>query len=193
MAWMQTWHGLVAGHDGFEHGLFRKDVGFGFNHENGAFRASDNEVEARGLEFFSGRVDDEFVVDVADAAGADRAAERDAGDGKGGRGADHGRNVRINGRVGGEDMNDDLDFVEEAVREKRANRTVDQAGGERFLFGRTAFALEEAAGDLAGSIGLFDVVDGEREEVLAGLRFLLGNYRGEHYRVVHLADAGAVA
>ena len=88
-------------------------------------------------------------------------------------------------------MNDDLDFVEEAVREKRANRTVDQAGGERFLFGRTAFALEEAAGDLAGSIGLFDVVDGEREEVLAGLRFLLGNYRGEHHRVVHLADAGA--
>ena len=76
-------------------------------------------------------------------------------------------------------MNDDLDFVEEAVREKRANRTVDQAGGERFLFGRTAFALEEAAGDLAGSIGLFDVVDGEREEVLAGLRFLLGNYRGD--------------
>ena len=88
-------------------------------------------------------------------------------------------------------MDDNLDFVEEAVREERADRTVDQAGGERFLFGRTAFALEEAAGDLAGSVGLFDVVDGEREEVLAGLRFLLGHDRGEHHRVVHLADAGA--
>ena len=184
-------HGLVAGHHGFEHRLFRKDVGLGFNHEDGAFRTGDDEVEAGGLEFFRGRVDDDFVIDVADAAGADRAAERDAGDGEGGGGADHGRNVRINGGVGGEDVDDNLDFVEEAVREERADRTVDQAGGERFLFGRTAFALEEAAGDLAGSVGLFDVVDGEREEVLAGLRFLLGHDRGEHHRVVHLADAGA--
>ena len=87
-------------------------------------------------------------------------------------------------------MNDDLNFIEESVREERADRTVDQTGGQRFLFGRPAFALEEAAGNAAGSVGLFDVVDGEREEVLARLRFLLGDDRGENDGVVHLADAG---
>ncbi len=37
------------------------------------------------------------------------------------------------------------------------------------VLARTAFALEEAAGDLAGGEGLFLVVDGQREEVLARL------------------------
>ena len=88
-------------------------------------------------------------------------------------------------------MNDDLNFVEEAVRKERTDRTVDQAARQRFLFGRTTFTLEEAAGDLAGGVGLFNVVDREREEVLTGLRFLLGDDRGEDDRIVHAADAGA--
>ena len=88
-------------------------------------------------------------------------------------------------------MDDDLNFVEEAVREERTNRTVDKTRGERFLFGGTAFALEEAPGDLAGGVGLFDVVDRKGEEVLTGLGFLLRDDRREHNRVAHLADDGA--
>ena len=38
---------------------------------------------------------------------------------------------------------------------------------------RPAFTLEEAARDLAGRVGLFLVVDGEREKIHAGLRALL--------------------
>jgi hypothetical protein len=71
-------------------------------------------------------------------------------------------------------VDDDLDFVQVAFREQRADRTVDQARGQGFFFRRTAFALEEAARDLAGSIGLLDVVDGQREEVLARLGVLAG-------------------
>lgn len=178
-------------HDGVEHRGFGEDVGFGFNHEHGAFRTGDDEVEAGVLELFGGRVDHEGVVDVAHAAGADRAAEGNAREREGGGGADHRGNVRIDHRVGREDVDDDLHFIEEAVREERADRAVDEAGRERFLFGGTAFTLEEAPGDLAGGVGLFDVVDREREEVLAGLGFLLGDDRGEHDRVAHLADAGA--
>jgi hypothetical protein len=60
-------------------------------------------------------------------------------------------------------------FVEEAFGEQRADRAVDQAAGQGFVFAGLGFALEEAAGDLAGGVGLLDVVDGQREEVLAGL------------------------
>ena len=184
-------HFAVAEHNGVEHRLFREHVGFGFHHENGAFRAGDDEVKARVLELFGRRVEDELVVDVAHAAGADRAAEGDAGDGERGRSADHRGDVRVDHRVGRENVNDDLNFIEKAVREERTDRTVDQTARERFLFRGAAFTLEEAPGDLARSVGLFDVVDRKREEVLAGLHFLLGNNRGEHDRVVHAADAGA--
>ena len=85
-------------------------------------------------------------------------------------------------------MNDDLHFIEEAVREERADRTVDQTARQRFLFGGPAFALEEAPGDAAGGVGLFNVVNGKREEVLTGLGFLLADNRRENDRVIHAAD-----
>jgi hypothetical protein len=45
---------------------------------------------------------------------------------------------------------DDLRLVLVAIGEQRADRPVDQARGQRLELGRAAFALEEAAGDLAG-------------------------------------------
>ncbi len=44
---------------------------------------------------------------------------------------------------------------------------------------QAAFALEEAAGDLAGGVGLLDVLTGEREEVEPGT--LLGRHRGDEH------------
>ena len=184
-------HFAVAEDHGVEHRLFREDVGFRLNHQHGALGAGNHEIKARGLELFGRGIHDELVVDVAHAAGADRAAEGDAGNGEGGGCAEHGRNVRINSRVGRENVNDDLHFIEESVREERADRTVDQTARQRFLFGGTAFALEEAPGDAAGCVGLFNVVNGKREEVLTGLGFLLADDRRENDRVIHAADNGA--
>ncbi len=39
--------------------------------------------------------------------------------------------------------------------EQRPDRAVDQAGNQGLLFARAAFALEVAAGDFAGRVGLF--------------------------------------
>jgi hypothetical protein len=89
-------------------------------------------------------------------------------------------------------VHDDLDFVLEALDEQRADRTVDQAGNQGFLFRRTAFALEEAAGDLAGGVGLFLVVDGQREEVLARLRLLGEHGGGQDDGFAHGGQNGAV-
>ena len=47
-------------------------------------------------------------------------------------------------QVVAENGDDDLRLVVEAVGEQRADRPVDQAGGQRLLLGRTAFALEDS-------------------------------------------------
>ena len=116
-----------------------------------------------------GRVDDELAVDAADAHGAERAGERDVGNQSA---AQAPLMQRMSGSifaVGAEEHADDLRVVEVALREERTQRAVGHAAGEDFLFGRTAFALEVAAGEFAGGGGFFAVVDGEREQVLAFL------------------------
>ena len=82
-------------------------------------------------------------------------------------------------------MDDDLDFVIEAFRKQRAQWAIDQAGGEGFLFGGLALALEETARDLACCVGFFDVVDGQGEKILPWLG-LLGRHDGcQHDGVVN--------
>src|SRR5690606_36517504 len=102
----------------------------------------------------------------ADAATADRAHERNARDRQRGRSGDQRDHVGLGLAVIRQDLADHVDLVVEPFREQRADRTVDQAAGKRFLLGRSALALEEAARDAPGGGELFLVVDGEREEIL---------------------------
>ena len=60
---------------------------------------------------------------------------------------------------------DDLGVVFEALRKERPDRTVNKTRGERFLLGRSPFALEIATGNLAGRKRLFLVVDGQGKEI----------------------------
>jgi hypothetical protein len=61
---------------------------------------------------------------------------------------------------------DHLGVAAPAVGEQRPDRAVDQARDQRLLFGRTALALEIAAGNAAGGVGIFPgVVDGQRQEI----------------------------
>ena len=78
-------------------------------------------------------------------------------------------NVGIVLQVMAEHGDDDLRLAAEPVGEQRADRAVDQARGQRLAVGQAAFALEVAAGNAAGGEGLLLVVDGQREEILAGL------------------------
>ena len=74
--------------------------------------------------------------------------------------------------ISAEELADDLNFVQQAFREKRTTGTIAEARGEDFFFGRAAFALEVTAGKPAGSGVFFTVIDGERKPVLAGFRGL---------------------
>jgi hypothetical protein len=58
--------------DRAKHDLFRKLLGFGFDHHHRVLRGRDDEVERAGLAFVEARVELVLAVLVADARRADR-------------------------------------------------------------------------------------------------------------------------
>jgi hypothetical protein len=152
-----------------------KLVGLRFHHHHGVLGARHDEVEplvgvvAQVLHVVDGGVQDVLAILEAHAAARDRPHEGRARDGQRGRGRDHRHDVGIVDEVVAQHGAHDQHFVLEAGHEERADRTVDQARGQRLLLGRPRLALEEAAGHLAGGVVFFLVVDGQREEILPGL------------------------
>mmetsp|Transcript_78776 Transcript_78776/g.218920 ORF Transcript_78776/g.218920 Transcript_78776/m.218920 type:complete len:772 (-) Transcript_78776:1232-3547(-) len=182
---------LMAVDHSAQHDLFRQARSLGLDHQHGSLRTGDDQVHLAVGQFGLAGVQHVLAVHIADAGGADRAVERDARDGQRCGRADHRGDVGLNFRVQADDVDDDLDFVEEAFREQRADRAVDQAAGQGLVLGGAALTLEEAAGDLAGGVGLFEVVDGQREEVLAGLGLGLGDHGGQHDGAFDVDDNSA--
>src|SRR6185437_3651053 len=171
----------VGEHDGAEHLLLGQLLGFGFDHHHRIAGAGDDQVEVAFGDLALRRVEDILTVLEADARGADRAHEGYAGKGEGGARRDHREDVGLVLAVVGEDLRDHQDLVVEPLREQRPDRPVDEAAGQRLLFGRSALALEEAAGDPAGSGEFLLIVDGQREEVLPGLHRLGGGDCAQHH------------
>ena len=167
-------------HDGAQHDVLGKLLGFRLDHQHAFLGAGDDEIERALLELDLGRVHDVRAVDVADAGAADRAHEGHAGNRERGRRGDHRQNVGIVLEIVGQRRDDDQRLVAIALVEQRADRAVDQARGEDFLLAGTALTLEEATGDLARGECLLLVVHGQREEIEAGLRLLLEHDGGQH-------------
>src|SRR4028119_806736 len=78
-------------------------------------------------------------------------------------------------------MSDAEHLIVKPLREQWSNRPIDQAAGQRFLFGGAALTLEEAARDAPGGRKFFLVVDGQREEILPRLHVLRGGDRAKHH------------
>ena len=180
---------LVAEDHGAEHDLFTQHVGFGLDHQHGGFGAGDHQVELGIEQLRLARVEHVLAVDVAHARRADRAIEGDAADRQRGAGADHRGDVGLHLGVQAQHVHDDLHLVVEAFGEQRADRPVDQAAGQDLQLTGAAFALEEAAGDLACGVGLLGVVHRQREEILARLGALGRDHGGQHHGVVDVHDA----
>jgi len=182
----------VAEHDGTEHDFFGKLPGFGFNHQHRVTGTGDDQVKVGLFHVVDGRVQHVFAVDIADARAGDRAHERHPGKRQGGRCRDKGDNVGIVFHVVRQDSQDDLGFVLVSIGEQRTDRPVDQARRQGFVFRRAAFAFEKAAGDLAGGIGFFLVVDRQREEIEARFRILGRHDGGQNGCFAVRAHDGAV-
>ena len=156
--------------DRLGHHVLGEDLDPRLDHHDGVAGARDHEVEVGVREVGVGGVEDELPVDPADAHGADGALERDLADGqRGGRG-DRAQDVRVVLLVRREDRDHDLDVVLVALGEEGADRAVREPGREGRGLGHPAFALDEAAGDLAGRVHPLLELDGEREEVETGPR-----------------------
>src|SRR5690606_4817900 len=83
-------------------------------------------------------------------------------------------------------------LVAQALDERGAQRTVDEAAGEDRIGGGASLTAEERAGDAAGGVhALFDV-DCQREEVEALTWVLSGRGgREQHGVVVEVGDGGS--
>ncbi len=171
--------------NGAQHLVLGQAVGLGLHHQHRVLRTGHDHVEAAFLKLLVGRVEEVAVlVGEANTRPADRPLKGQSGDGQGGRGPDHGRDVRVHVLVGGHDGADHLGLVLEPILEQRPDGPVDQARGQGFLLGQGAFALEEATGDLAHGVGLFHVMDSQREKRhRAG--FFVRHHGNQHGRVVH--------
>ncbi len=179
-------------HHGAEHHVLAQLLGLQLHHQHGVLRAGHDQVELRFRHLIEHRIEHIFVVDEPDPRRAERAHEWRAREGQRRRGCDHRQNVGIVLQVVRQCRHDHLGLVAPAIGEQRPNRPVDQPRDQRLFFGGTAFALEIAAGNAAGSVEFFLVVDGQRKKVDAFPRLLVGNHGRQHLRFAIGGDDGAV-
>src|SRR5205814_5621877 len=78
-----------------------------------------------------------------------------------------------------------LYVVEEIIRKQRADGAVDETRSERLLLGGPAFMLEEAAGNSACRVCLFDIVDSQGEEIAPWPGRTLANSSDEDGGIPH--------
>ena len=170
---------------------------FGLDHDDvditRVVHASGNDhVERALLDLLERGVRDPRAALVGDPDAGERPLERQAAEDDRHRRAGDREDVGLIDLIGRQDRGDDVDLVPEALREGRAQRPVDQAGGEDRGLGRTALATEERAGDLPDRVHALLDVDRQREEVEILFR-LRRRYGGdEDLRVVDTDDNRAV-
>jgi len=172
--------------------LFGNLAGESFDHADRIARRRHDEVEVALLHVGVGRQHDDLPVDATEPYRGERLEERDLRDVQCRARADHGEHVGIVLLVGGEDGRVDLHFVEVIGGEERTGGAIDHARGERFLRARPRLALDEAAGELAGRVGSFAVLDLEREEVPTR-DDPSGHRRAEHDRLAAANDDRAMS
>ena len=183
---------LVRRLEGLDGLVFGDFAGACLHHHDAVSRAGHHEIELAQLALREGRVDDVLALDEADAHGGHGLLNRHLRQGQRGAGAGQRQHVRVVFGVGRQHERDDLRFVRPARGEQRTNRPVDDAAGQRFLFGGLAFTLEEAARNAARCVGVFAIVDreGQKVDALAGAGRVAG--RNEDHRVAHADDYGAI-
>ncbi len=155
----------VAEFEGVRDGLFGNFESTGFHHDDGFFRAGDDDVQETFLLLGDGWIGDELAVEQTHADGGDGFLKREVRAVARGGSSGDGDDIGIVVAVSGKHHADDLGFIAPSFGKERAKRAVNQAGSENFFFGRPAFAFEEAAGNFSSGIGVFTVIDSKRKKV----------------------------
>ena len=93
--------------------------------------------------------------------------------------------------VGRKHHGDDLRFIAPRLRKQRAQRPVDHSRSKNFALRGAPFALEEAAGNFSGGIGVFAVIHGEGKKIPV-IRFGIHARRDQHDGIAIARQYGAV-
>ena len=80
-----------------------------------------------------GRKDGKFTVNSGESAGAEGSEERNFADSKGSTGSNHSEDIWVVVLVGTNDGDENLYFIEVAVREKRSDWPVNHSCGQDFF------------------------------------------------------------
>ena len=164
----------------------------GLDHHDAFGGANHHQVQIAGALLVISGIDDEVAIHAADAHRADGAVERNVGDAERHRRAVNAGDIGIVFRVGRKHHGDDLRLAAEAFGEQRPNGAIDLAAGENFALAGPPFALDEAAGNASRGVGVFAVIDGEREKVDALPGVGIGAGGGENDVVADAHNAGAM-
>jgi hypothetical protein len=168
----------VTEHHRAKHDFLGQLFCFRFNHHDRVRSAGDDEVQLALFHLVEGWIEHILVVDEADTGATDRTHERRAGQRERRGRRDHRNDIRIVLLVVREHGDGDLRIATPAIGEQRADRTIDQPRCQRVFFGWAAFAFEVAAGNPAGRIIFFGVIDSQRKEIDAFFRHFGRDDRG---------------
>ena len=157
------------------------------DHDDRIAGSGDGEIDVRKLQLLERGIEDPRAFDAAHPHRRDRAVPWHLRQRQRGRGRGYAEHVGVVLLVGREDVDEDLHFVLEALGEERPDGAVDDARRRDLFVGGPALALQKAAGDLAGGVGLLAILDGQREVRKVGHIFGDGDRR-QHYRFTELEE-----
>ncbi len=182
---------IVAETKGVGDGVLRHFETPGFDHHDGFFASSDDDIQQALFLLGRGGVGDKLSLEQTHADGGNRLGKGQVGDKGRGGGAGNGDDVGVVFAVGGQNQADDLRFIAPSLGKQGAERAIDQPRNEDFALGGTAFALEEAPGNFTGGVGVLAIIDRQRQKIaVVGMRIHAGG--NEKLGVSILDENGAV-
>ena len=166
--------------DRVEDGVFFHFFGARLDHDDPVGSSDDHDVDQALAHFVISGIHDELPVDQSDAHCAEGTEKRNVGNRQRARRAVNAEYVRIVIGVGRKNESNDLRLALESFGEHGTHRPVNLPAGEHFALTHAPFALDESAGKPSAGIGVFAVIDSEREKIDAFARVGIGRGRGEH-------------
>jgi len=101
----------MTGFDRSDHRLVADFIRPGFYHQNGICRAGNSEIQIRIFHLLKSRVNHIFAVDQSDTDGTDRSVPWDIRDSQRCRSGIDRQNIQLIFKIGGEAIEDNLNFV----------------------------------------------------------------------------------
>ena len=184
--------GFVSNLEGFEEGAFGHFLHFAFHHHDVFFCGTYHQIHVSGFELCERGVDDILAIDTCNAHFGDGAVEGNVGAGQGGTGGKTCEGIGHVYTVGREECDVDKHFCVVVAREEGTQGAVNEARGQDFVVGSTAFAFGKSAGEASCSGVFFFVIALERHEIGAGGSVFGTADGGKQHGVVHAQHHCAV-